>query len=162
VVDVGGYQRWLYNAPNGAQGFLPCELLALGIKVKSLSSSPRFRDQIGRDVCASRSTAVRRMTPCASLAEIRVASVPGESRATAATCSESSTPPTLVSSRDAGVPMILTEYAERIGTSEGWNEGSWMRKAIWPIVEAAVQLRKRNTIGAHPAYWNTQHSVIQL
>jgi NAD(P)-dependent dehydrogenase (short-subunit alcohol dehydrogenase family) len=63
----------------------------------------------------------------AALGKIRTASVPGDPKATASALFrivDAAEPPLRVFFGDAGLPMVKSEYAERIATWEKWNDVS--------------------------------------
>ena len=120
----------LYHASKwGLEGFsqaLAAEVKDLGIKV-TIVEPGGFATEWG-----TASAHRARQLPAydaarASLAKIRTASVPGDPKATASALFrivDAAEPPLRVFFGDAGLPMVKSEYAERIATWERWNDVS--------------------------------------
>ncbi len=120
----------LYHASKwGLEGFsqaLAAEVKDLGIKVTIIEPGG-FATEWG-----TASAHRARQLPAydaarASLGKIRTASVPGDPKATASALFrivDAAEPPLRVFFGDAGLPMVKSEYAERIATWEKWNDVS--------------------------------------
>jgi NAD(P)-dependent dehydrogenase (short-subunit alcohol dehydrogenase family) len=120
----------LYHASKwGLEGFsqaLAAEVKDLGIKV-TIVEPGGFATEWG-----TASAHRARQLPAydaarASLGKIRTASVPGDPKATASALFrivDAAEPPLRVFFGDAGLPMVKSEYAERIATWEKWNDVS--------------------------------------
>ena len=120
----------LYHASKwGLEGFsqaLAAEVKDLGIKVTIIEPGG-FATEWG-----TASAHRARQLPAydaarAALGKIRTASVPGDPKATASALFrivDAAEPPLRVFFGDAGLPMVKSEYAERIATWERWNDVS--------------------------------------
>jgi NAD(P)-dependent dehydrogenase (short-subunit alcohol dehydrogenase family) len=120
----------LYHASKwGLEGFsqaLAAEVKDLGIKV-TIVEPGGFATEWG-----TASAHRARQLPAydaarAALGKIRTASVPGDPKATASALFrivDAAEPPLRVFFGDAGLPMVKSEYAERIATWEKWNDVS--------------------------------------
>jgi len=120
----------LYHASKwGLEGFsqaLAAEVKDLGIKV-TIVEPGGFATEWG-----TASAHRARQLPAydaarAALGKIRTASVPGDPKATASALFrivDAAEPPLRVFFGDAGLPMVKSEYAERIATWERWNDVS--------------------------------------
>jgi NAD(P)-dependent dehydrogenase (short-subunit alcohol dehydrogenase family) len=120
----------LYHASKwGLEGFsqaLAAEVKDLGIKV-TIVEPGGFATEWG-----TASAHRARQLPAydaarAALGKIRTSSVPGDPKATASALFrivDAAEPPLRVFFGDAGLPMVKSEYAERIATWERWNDVS--------------------------------------
>jgi NAD(P)-dependent dehydrogenase (short-subunit alcohol dehydrogenase family) len=120
----------LYHASKwGLEGFsqaLAAEVKDLGIKV-TIVEPGGFATEWG-----TASAHRARQMPAydaarAALGKIRTSSVPGDPKATASALFrivDAAEPPLRVFFGDAGLPMVKSEYAERIATWERWNDVS--------------------------------------
>src|SRR5580700_9124215 len=134
VSSIGGVNAvptvGLYHASKwGLEGFsqaLAAEVKDLGIKVTIIEPGG-FATEWG-----TASAHRARQLPAydaarAALGKIRTASVPGDPKATASALFrivDAAEPPLRVFFGDAGLPMVKSEYAERIATWERWNDVS--------------------------------------
>lgn len=120
----------LYHASKwGLEGFsqaLAGEVKGLGIKVTIIEPGG-FATEWGTSSARRARQLPAYDAARASLAKIRTESVPGDPKATASALFrivEAAEPPLRVFFGDAGLPMVKSEYAERIATWEKWNDVS--------------------------------------